>query len=143
MELNADTSYSVQVQAENGETPSGMVDGGERQDQRRRHHTGRHGVEVGADGHGGGHGRQLHGGPRQPAGGECDGDGRRVLGHGRGPVPDHPDLHRIELEHGPTVTVTAGDDADTKNHLISLTHRATSTDSDYSGITIAGVMVMV
>ena len=68
----------------------------------RRHHTGRHGVEDGADGDGGRHGRgQLHGGPRQPADGGCDGDGGRALGHGRDPGPDHPDLHRIELGHGP------------------------------------------
>ena len=42
-----------------------------------------------------------------------------------------------------TVTVTAGDDADTANHLISLTHSATSTDGGYSSIAIAGVTVTV
>ena len=46
-------------------------------------HGGRHGVEDGADGDGGGHDRgQLHGGPGYPADGECDGGGRRALGHG-------------------------------------------------------------
>ena len=42
-----------------------------------------------------------------------------------------------------TVTVTAGDDADTANESVSLTHSAASTDSDYDGITIAGVAVTV
>ena len=42
-----------------------------------------------------------------------------------------------------TVTVTAGDDADTANESVSLTHSAASTDSDYQGITIAGVAVTV
>ena len=42
-----------------------------------------------------------------------------------------------------TVTVTAGDDADTANDAVSLTHSATSTDSEYQGITIAGVAVTV
>ena len=42
-----------------------------------------------------------------------------------------------------TVTVTAGDDADTANDTVTLTHSAASTDSDYQGITIAGVAVTV
>ena len=42
-----------------------------------------------------------------------------------------------------TVTVTAGADADTANESVSLTHSAASTDSDYQGITIAGVAVTV
>ena len=42
-----------------------------------------------------------------------------------------------------TVTVTAGDDADTANDSVSLTHSAASTDSEYQGITIAGVAVTV
>ena len=42
-----------------------------------------------------------------------------------------------------TVTVTAGDDADTANDAVSLTHSAASTDSEYQGITIAGVAVTV
>ena len=42
-----------------------------------------------------------------------------------------------------TVTVTAGNDADTANETVMLTHRATSMDSGYSGITIAGVTVTV
>ena len=42
-----------------------------------------------------------------------------------------------------TVTLTAGDDADTVNESVSLTHRAASTDSEYQGITIAGVAVTV
>ena len=42
-----------------------------------------------------------------------------------------------------TVTVTAGNDADLMNDLVSLTHSATSADSNYSSITIAGVTVTV
>ena len=42
-----------------------------------------------------------------------------------------------------TVTVTAGDDADTANDTVTLTHSAASTDSEYQGITIAGVTVTV
>ena len=42
-----------------------------------------------------------------------------------------------------TVTVTAGDDADTTDDSVSLTHSAASTDTGYSGITIAGVVVTV
>ena len=42
-----------------------------------------------------------------------------------------------------TVTVTAGDDADTTNDTVTLTHSATSADSDYSGISIASVAVTV
>ena len=42
-----------------------------------------------------------------------------------------------------TVTVTAGNDADLVNDAVSLTHSATSMDSDYQGITIAGVAVTV
>ena len=42
-----------------------------------------------------------------------------------------------------TVTVTAGPDADAANDAVSLTHSAASTDSDYQGITIAGVAVTV
>ena len=42
-----------------------------------------------------------------------------------------------------TVSVTAGNDADTADDAASLTHSAASTDTDYSGITIAGVEVTV
>ena len=42
-----------------------------------------------------------------------------------------------------TVTVSAGADADTMNDTVTLTHSAGSTDSAYSGITIAGVTVTV
>ena len=42
-----------------------------------------------------------------------------------------------------TVTVTAGDDADTEDDTVTLTHSAASTDTAYSGITIAGVAVTV
>ena len=39
--------------------------------------------------------------------------------------------------------MTAGDDADTANDSVTLTHSAASTDTGYSGITIAGVVVTV
>ena len=42
-----------------------------------------------------------------------------------------------------TVTVTADNDTNTADETVSLTHSATSSDSDYDGITIAGVDVMV
>ena len=42
-----------------------------------------------------------------------------------------------------TVTVTAGDDADTTDDSVTLTHSAASTDTSYSGIMIAGVVVTV
>ena len=42
-----------------------------------------------------------------------------------------------------TVTVTAANDEDTANDVVTLTHSATSTDSDYNRITIAGVAVTV
>ena len=42
-----------------------------------------------------------------------------------------------------TVTVTAGDDADTTDDSVTLTHSAASADSDYSSITIGGVVVTV
>ena len=42
-----------------------------------------------------------------------------------------------------TVTVTAGDDADTANDTVTLTHSAASTDSNYGGITIGSVVVTV
>ena len=42
-----------------------------------------------------------------------------------------------------TVTVTAGNDADTTNDTVSLTHSAASSDSAYHGITIAGLTVTV
>ena len=42
-----------------------------------------------------------------------------------------------------TVTVTAGDDVDTANDTVLLTHSATSTDRNYRGIVIAEVTVTV
>ena len=42
-----------------------------------------------------------------------------------------------------TVTVTAGDDADLTDDMVSLTHSAMSSDSAYQGITIAGLTVTV
>ena len=42
-----------------------------------------------------------------------------------------------------TVTATAGNDADTADDTVALTHSAASADTDYQGITIAGVSVTV
>ena len=42
-----------------------------------------------------------------------------------------------------TVAVTAGEDRDMVHDTVSLTHSATSTDSDYDAVTIAGVVVTV
>ena len=42
-----------------------------------------------------------------------------------------------------TVTVTAGNDADTTNDSVTLTHSATSSDTDYHGIIISGLTVTV
>ena len=42
-----------------------------------------------------------------------------------------------------TVTVTAGNDADTTNDTVTLTHSATSTDTNYGGVTIGSVVVTV
>ena len=42
-----------------------------------------------------------------------------------------------------TVTVTAANDADTANDTVTLTHSVASTDTNYDGITIAGVTVTV
>ena len=64
--------------------------------------AGRHGVDDDADGDGAGHDRgQLHGGAGQRTDGDGHGDGGRALGHGRDPGPGHPDLHDVELGHGP------------------------------------------
>ena len=46
-------------------------------------------------------------------------------------------------ETAQTVTVTAANDADTTNDVVTLTHSATSADTDYHGITIASVAVTV
>ena len=49
----------------------------------------------------------------------------------------------LNWEAAQTVTVTAGDDADTTDDTVTLTHSAASTDTAYHGITIAGVTVTV
>ena len=76
-------------------------------------------------------GEQLHGGPRPPADGECHGDGRGGFGGlGCDRQPGHPDLHdRRNWDMSQTVTVTAGNDADTANDTVTLTHSASSSDS--------------
>ena len=49
----------------------------------------------------------------------------------------------VNWETAQTVTVTAGNDADTADETVTLTHSAASTDSDYGGIAIADVTVTV
>ena len=79
----------------------------------------------------------------QPADRGCDGDGGRALGHGRDPGPGTLTFTTSNWDTVQTVTVTAGDDADTTDGSVTLTHSAASTDTGYSGITIAGVVVTV
>ena len=49
----------------------------------------------------------------------------------------------VNWQTAQTVTVTAGNDADTTDDTVSLTHSAASSDTAYQGITIAGVTVTV
>ena len=59
------------------------------------------------------------------------------------PTPTSLTFTRSNWETGQTVTVTAGDDADTVNDTVTLTHGAMSADGNYNGITIASVTVTV
>ncbi len=59
------------------------------------------------------------------------------------PTPGALTFTAMDWETARTVTVTAGNDADTADDSVSLTHGATSPDSGYEGITIAGVAVTV
>ena len=98
-DLANDTEYTVRVESDpDGRQRRPVFGRGDGHAQG----GGRDGVDDGAHGDGGGHQRgQLHGGARQPADGERRGDGRRALGHGRAPGPDHPDVHDGELGYGP------------------------------------------
>ena len=67
-----------------------------------------------------------------------------VAGHSGTDVTPDPDTLTFTTSNWDTVqtvTVTAGDDADTTDGSVTLTHSAASTDTGYSGITIAGVVV--
>ena len=69
-----------------------------------------------------------------------------VAGHSGTDVTPDPDTLTFTTSNWDTVqtvTVTAGDDADTTDGSVTLTHSAASTDTGYSGITIAGVVVTV
>ncbi len=69
-----------------------------------------------------------------------------VAGHARTvvtPTPASLTFTSTTWSTAQTVTVTARNDADTINDTVTLTHRATSTDSNYSGITIDSVVVTV
>ena len=59
------------------------------------------------------------------------------------PTPGALTFTTTDWKTARTVTVTAGNDADTADDSVSLTHGATSPDSGYEGITIAGVAVTV
>ena len=59
------------------------------------------------------------------------------------PTPNPLTFTMSNWQTGQTVTVTAAADEDTANDTVSLTHSATSNDTHYSGITIAGVTVTV
>ena len=69
-----------------------------------------------------------------------------VAGHAGTDVTANPTTLTFTMsnwETAQTVTVTAGDDADTTDDSVALTHSAASADSGYSGIAIAGVAVTV
>ena len=69
-----------------------------------------------------------------------------VAGHAGTEVTPNPTILTFtgsNWETVQTVTVSAGADADTMDGVVTLTHSAGSTDSAYSGITIAGVTVTV
>ena len=59
------------------------------------------------------------------------------------PTPGTLTFTTTNWDTAQTVTVTAGHDTDTTDESVSLTHSATSPDSDYEGIPIAGVAVAV
>ena len=59
------------------------------------------------------------------------------------PTPGALTFTAMDWDTARTVTVTAGNDADTADESVSLTHGAESADSDYEGIPIAGVAVTV
>ncbi len=59
------------------------------------------------------------------------------------PTPGALTFTTMDWETARTVTVTAGNDADTADESVLLTHGATSADSGYEGIPIAGVAVTV
>ena len=69
-----------------------------------------------------------------------------VAGHAGTDVTANPTALTFTMsnwETAQTVTVTAGNDADTTDDSVALTHSAASADSGYSGIAIAGVAVTV
>ena len=59
------------------------------------------------------------------------------------PSPTSLTFTTSDWDTSQTVTVTAGDDADTTTDTVTLTHGAASADSDYQGIMIANVEVTV
>ena len=59
------------------------------------------------------------------------------------PAPASLTFTTLNWDTAQTVMVTAGNDADTADDTVSLTHSAESSDSAYQDITIAGVTVTV
>ena len=59
------------------------------------------------------------------------------------PTPTTLAFTTLNWDTAQTVTVKAGNDADTRNDAVTLTHSVTSTDTNYDDITIAGVVVTV
>ena len=59
------------------------------------------------------------------------------------PVPVSLTFTPSNWDTAQTVTVTAGDDVDTENDTVPLTHGAASTDGNYNGVGIADVAVTV
>ncbi len=69
-----------------------------------------------------------------------------VAGHAGSEVSPNPatlTFTALNWATAQTVTVTAGNDADAIDDTVSLSHSATSSDTDYQGIAIAGVAVTV
>ena len=69
-----------------------------------------------------------------------------VAGHGGTDVTLTPSILTFTTANwnlAQTVTVKAGNDTDTTNDTVTLTHSAASTDSNYGGITIGSVVVTV
>ena len=102
------------------------------------------GGEDGADGDGAGHHRDSYTIvlDSEPAASVTV----TVAGHAStsvNPTPTSLTFTTMNWDTAQTVTVKAVNDTNTVDETVSLTHAATSTDTDYDGITINGVTVMV
>ena len=141
--LTTGTEYSVQVRARNGETTSDWSEAGE----------GTPGTATAA-------GVTVSKTALTVAEEDTTGDSYTVVldtrptasvtvtvgGHSGTDVTPYPATLMFTVlnwDTARTVTVTAGDDVDTANDTVLLTHSATSTDRNYRGIVIAEVTVTV